>query len=1137
MTFNPLDYSVCYVKPQRLTEVNSWHEHIPFAFAIMQMVKPKIFIELGTHKGDSYCAFCQAVETLELDTACYAVDTWEGDEQSGLYGTEILENLRAYHDPLYGSFSRLIQSRFDLALDHFSDGSVDLLHIDGLHIYDAVKHDFDAWLPKMSTHGVILLHDINVREREFGVWRLWQDLKDRYPGFEFRHGNGLGVLAVGSEISKELMDFFDTGKQDTSGISRFFSSLGNNIALIEQLSVETGQINELTNANKAWAIQVTNLERIIGDKDGEITNLGQYTKNLERIIGDKDGEITNLQQYTKNLERIIGDKNGEITNLQQYTKNLENVISDRDAQITNLQQYTKNLETIIGNKDAHITNLTNTLQSMQESSVWKILTKFHQGFVEPALPMGTRRRGLYNLGFTSFRVLVNDGPSAFLFKIKEKLSGRTRDETNVPVVEIKMVPPQVPLSLMKKLTGKFTFPLDNLSEIRILTTTCKMRNADLELHVTNGEGIIIRKSRAKGYRILDNDYTSFNFKPIKDSKDKKISFHLISRGEPSAAVWYNESKMADDLQLFYEDKPLAGLIGFQAFGDIGLKSKYELWILKNEKNVAVKRKHDKEEVLNFECQPKISIIIPFDPSGAGITAAIESVINQIYENWELCIAFAPSQSDVRKNLESYTKKDARIKIRILTENRGISQNFNEALSLATGEFIGLLHAGDELSPDALYEVISTLQNNRTADLIYSDEDKIDSDGKRSDPFFKPDWTPDLFLSSMYTGNLVVYNKKIIDKTGGFREGYDGCQEYDLALRFIEKTDRIYHIPKILYHRRITLDTAPPAFGTDSEITAKKALNEYMKRNNIDGEVSEGLCTGSYNLKRKLLKTPLVSVIIPTKDNVVVLKRCIDSILQKTSYSNYEIIIVDNNSKEDKTYDYFRNIETIQNVKILKFEKKFNFSEINNFAVKNASGEILLFLNNDTEVITNDWMTAMLEHAQQNEVGAVGCKLLYPDNTIQHAGVILGINSISIPFENGVAEHAHKHFPKSDNGYFGRINVIQNFSAVTAACMMVRKEVFEAAGGFDEQNLKVSFNDIDLCLKIRELGYRIVYTPYAELYHYESLSRGYEDTQEKCEQSVREFRYMREKWGKIIDNGDPYYNPNLSLRYDDFRIKI
>ena len=1097
MTFNPLDYSVCYVKPQRLTDVNSWHEHIPFAFAIMQMVKPKIFVELGTHKGDSYCAFCQAVEALGLDTSCYAVDTWEGDEQSGHYGPEILEKLRAYHDPLYGSFSRLIQSRFDQALDHFSDGSIDLLHIDGLHIYGAVKHDFEAWLPKMSTHGVILLHDINVREKEFGVWLLWQDLKDRYPSFEFRHGNGLGVIAVGSEMPKELMDFFATGKQDTSRISRFFSALGNNIALSEQLRVETGQINELTSANQAWAVQVTNLEKIIGDKDGEITNLGQYTKHLEHVIGDKD------------------------------------------AQITNLEQYTKSLETIICHKDAHITNLTSTLQSMQESSVWKILTKFHHGFVEPALPLGTRRRRLYDLGFISLRVMVNDGPDAFLFKIKEKLGGRALNETNIPVVEIKMVSQQVPLSLMKKLTGKFTFPLDNLREIRILTTTGKRRNADLELHVTNSEGTIIRKSYAKGYRILDNGYTSFNFKPIQDSKDTVFSFHLISRREPSAAVWYNESNIGDDLQLFYDKKPLTGHIGFQAFGDSGLKSKYDQWILKNEHPVAAKPEYGKEEMLNFEYQPKISIIVPIDPSGVGITAIIKSVINQKYKNWELYIAVATSRPDVRNSFSAYTKKDARINIRILPENRETSRISNEALSLATGEYIGLLHVSDELSPDALYEVVSALQNNRTADMIYSDEDTIDTAEHRSDPFFKPDWSPDMFFSWMYTGNLVVYNKKIIDKIGGFREEYDGSQEYDLALRFIEKTDRIHHIPRILYHRRIVLDTAAPVLGTNNEacIAAKKALNEYMRRNTIEGEVSDGVWIGSYNLKRKLLKTPLVSVIIPTKDNVVVLKRCIDSILQKTSYTNYEIIIVDNNSKDKETYDYFRDLETIQNVKILKYEKEFNFSAINNFSVKNARGEILLFLNNDTEVITKDWMTAMLEHAQQSEVGAVGCKLLYQDNTIQHAGVILGINSISIPFENGVAEHAHKHFPKSNDGYFGRINVIQNFSAVTAACMMVRKEVFEAVGGFDEQNLKVSFNDIDLCLKIRERGYRIVYTPYAELYHYESLSRGYEDTQEKHEQSSREFRYMREKWGKVIDKGDPYYNPNLSLRYEDFRIKI
>jgi GT2 family glycosyltransferase len=758
--------------------------------------------------------------------------------------------------------------------------------------------------------------------------------------------------------------------------------------------------------------------------------------------------------------------------------------------------------------------------------------------VEPALPSGTRRRKAYDFGFISIRVLLNEGPNALLFKIKEKLVGQATHNVNIPVVEIKMEPPQVPLSLTQKLTGKFTFPLDNLNEIRILTTTENRRNADLDLLITTSEGRIIRKSRVKGYRIQEG-YTPFNFKPIRDSKDRSFSFQVLSRGDPSAAVWYNEVKSADDLQLFNDDRSLSGRIGFQAFADIELKSTYDLWILKNEQPFAINRDHDQEEILKCEYQPKISILIPTDQSNVGITATIASVIAQTYENWELCIAVSAMQTEVRNNLESYTKKDARIKTKVTTEDTGISPNFNDAFSLVSGEYAGILHAGDTLSPDALFEVVRALQTNRTADMMYSDEDTIDKNDQRSNPFFKPDWSPDLFLSWMYTGNFVMYKKTVIDTIGGFRAEYGEAQDYDLALRIIEKAGCIYHIPKILYHHRIALHAAAPASGTNhnASSTAKNALTDYMRRNALQGEVFEGLWTSSYNLKRKIVKNPLVSVIIPTRDNVVVLKRCIDSILQKTSYPEYEIMIVDNNSQERKTLAYFSELEANKNAKIVKYEKEFNFSAINNFAVKTASGTILLFLNNDTEVITPDWMTAMLEHAQQDDVGAVGCKLLYPDNTVQHAGVVLGINSISIPFENGVAEHVHKHFSTSNDGYFGRINSIQDFSAVTAACMMIRKEVFEAVGGFDEQNLKVSFNDIDLCLKVRERGYRIVYTPYAALYHYESLSRGYEDTQEKSEQSKREFRYMRRKWGSVIDKGDPYYNPNLSLRYADFRLKM
>ncbi len=743
---------------------------------------------------------------------------------------------------------------------------------------------------------------------------------------------------------------------------------------------------------------------------------------------------------------------------------------------------------------------------------------------------------MYDLGIISLRVFVNEGFDAFLYKLKERVREGVLYASNIPIVETKIVSPRVPLTLVKNLNCKFTFPSDNLSEIRILTTAYKSRKSEIELHMTEIDGQIIRKSRAKGYRIQDNDYTSFRFKPIKDSKDKTFFFKLMSIGEPSAAVWYNESNTLAELELSYDGKPLKGLISFQAFADIGIKSKYDVWMLKNETNAA-KLEHYKKEIISFEYQPKISIVTPvYNPDVAWIKAAIESVINQVYENWELCIADASTKKDVRKCLEAYAKKEARIKIKFLSENKGISGNSYEALSLATGEYIGLLDHDDELSPDALYEAVKYLQNNRSADIIYSDEDKIDIKGNRTDPFFKPDWSPDRFLSHMYTCHFGVYRKKIIDEIGGFREGYDGSQDYDLVLRFIEKTNCIHHIPKILYHWRIVPGSA--AGSNDAKkyafTAAKRAINDYLKRNNIQGEVGDGFLLGSYHVKRKLLKTPLISIIIPTKDNVKILKKCINSILKNTSYPNYEIIIVNNDSIEKMTYDYFKELKRTVCIKILDFKKDFNFSAINNFAVKSAAGEIILFLNNDTEVILKEWLSAMLEHAQRNEVGAVGCKLLYPDKTIQHAGVILGINYLD--GENIVAEHSPKYIPYNNHGYFGKACVIHNLSAVTAACMMLRKDVFEEVGGFDE-NLAIAYNDVDLCLKIREKGYLIVYTPYAQLYHYESQSSGYDGTEDKKERFLKEIKYIRKRWGEVIDKGDPYYNPNLTSDRVDFSIRI
>ena len=858
-------------------------------------------------------------------------------------------------------------------------------------------------------------------------------------------------------------------------------------------------------------------------------------KHIDVLSHNMDNSIQNLETFLNANNEQIEELNQSIQKKDAHIQNLETFLNANNEQIEELNQS-------IQSKDAHIQNLENMivesnmkLNDIYRSTTWQVLTKY-QHFVDSLLPHTTKRRHVYDLGIISIRIIVNDGFSAFLYKLKEKVRESTLDASKIALIQTNLNPPHIPLSLVKGLSSKFTFPTNNLNEIRILTATYQRKNSDLELHITNTEGQIIRKSSIKGHRIQDNEYTSFKFKPIKDSKEHTFIFKLISKGEPSAAVWHNESVTFPELALIYDDTPINGSIGFQVFANIGTKSRYDLWILKNEPTQA-KLKQYEEEIQNFEYQPKVSIVTPvYNPDVAWIEAALESVINQAYGNWELCLADASTKDDVKMVIEAYAKKDSRVKVKFLSENKGISGNSNEALSLATGEYIGLLDHDDELSPDALYEVVKHLQTNRDADMIYSDEDKIDLDGNRSNPFFKPDWSPDMFLSCMYTCHFGVYNKKIIDEIGGFREGYDGSQDYDLVLRFIEKTDSIHHIPKILYHWR----TAPGSTAYMANvknyayIAAKKAITDYMKRNNIEGEVLDGSWTGSYYLKRKILKKLLVSIIIPTKDNVDVLKRCIDSIIQKTNYSNYEIVIVNNKSNDNKTYDYFEEIETRNNVRILEYNEDFNFSAINNFAVQNSNGEVLVFLNDDTEIIVEGWLTAMLEHVQRSEVGVVGCKLLYPNNTIQHAGVILGITGT--PGEKAVAGHSHKHLPNTIHGYVGRVNVVHNLSAVTAACMMLRKDVFEEVGGFDE-NLSVAFNDVDLCLKIREKGYLIVYTPYAKLYHHESFSRGYEDTPEKQERFLGEIEYIREKWGKVIDDGDPYYNPNLTLEREDFSIRV
>lgn len=526
------------------------------------------------------------------------------------------------------------------------------------------------------------------------------------------------------------------------------------------------------------------------------------------------------------------------------------------------------------------------------------------------------------------------------------------------------------------------------------------------------------------------------------------------------------------------------------------KSISTLELTENEKDLVHKRCE------SFKYRPKISIIIPvWNTEEKWLKSAIDSVLNQIYDNWE----------------NAYRKNDSRIKVRFLSENLGVSGASNEAISLATGEFIGFLDHDDQLVPSALYEVVKLLNENSEADFIYSDEVLIDEGNKPQYVIYRPDFSLDYMLSHCYIVHFVAIKSDIIHKIKGFRKEFSISQDYDMFLRVLSETRKIYHIPKILYKWRQHESSAGHELNPKVRELSKKAIHDFLDREGIEGDVIDGRSFNFFRVKRKIIGYPKVTIIIPTKDQIDLLRRCIESIESKTSYRNYEIIIVDNKSQKIETLEYLKYLQTkYDNYKVIKFDDEFNYSRINNFAVNYATGDHLLFLNNDTECISSKWLEALLEHSQRKEVGCVGAKLIYPDRRIQHAGVVIGLI--------GLADHVYKFSSWNDIGYLGQLISIRNYSAVTAACMMVKKRTFEELKGFDE-NIKVGFGDIDFCLKAVEKGYLNVFTPYAELYHYESATRGKTPARDP---HPKDSLYFSRKWRGIIQKGDKYYNPNLPL---------
>ena len=679
------------------------------------------------------------------------------------------------------------------------------------------------------------------------------------------------------------------------------------------------------------------------------------------------------------------------------------------------------------------------------------------------------------------------------------------------------------LSFLGNLWKEITNRRIEISEVAAMATEFARLHKEIEWKLSKAEGQL---------KLISESYSSTIIRYIPPSLTLAVSelsstIGRITRSDRLSQLGidlYNTQKIIDDSRdLSIQNKLDPGIDDY-----VG----YDKWISLFDTIDDDDRYKIKSHIGKLDYQPLISVIMPvFNIDKEQLIEAIDSVRSQLYQNWELCIADdASTLPHVEEILNEYSNKDKRIKWVKRQINGNISEASNSALSLAAGEFIALMDHDDVLSENAFYEVFVEINKDKNVSIIYSDEDKVDENGHRFSPYFKSDWNKELFFCHNLISHLGIYRHSLVKSVGGFRPGYEGSQDYDLALRILAIIDEktIRHIPRILYHWRH--DSTKKSFSNDQLLrcvdAARRAKVDYFRSMGEDVQVAENRYIASWDrIIRKIpIPSPMVSIIIPTKNRVDLLSKCIDSILYKNDYPNVEIIIVDHESTDPITVKYLADLSNNSLVKIIPYAGEFNYSEMNNLAVKRCAGEIICLMNNDIEALDSSWLTEMVSVISRDDIGIVGAKLLYPSNEVQHAGVVTGIW--------GVAAHINKNIGSDTPGYFGSAILASEKTAVTAACMLIRKSIFIEVEGFDAENLAVAFNDVDLCLKVRQKGYKIIWTPFALLYHHESPSRGLDTEPEKIDRFNYEVYYMRRKWKGIIDN-DPYYNPNLSLVSDQF----
>jgi glycosyltransferase involved in cell wall biosynthesis len=1044
--------------------------------SLVAALRPKVLVELGTHAGDSYCALCQAVLEHNLSTRCYAFGTtWSGDGLPHKCGSSVLEDLRAHHDPLYGRFSCLRESARVDDTSSFADGSVDLLHIDGMHISEKVPGELSAWLPKLSEHAVVLLHATGDGDGGSRVARLWKELSGRHRSFEFEHGHGLGIVSVGAKPPEALLPLFDVTEEERAAIRTFFRDLGLRGAREnEQRSTAEHYIQRQARVEEQLARVERATEAVDLDLSELKAQLAQLRSGVQMAAQQAQGwgkRIRRLEEGVAFVTRAASDRLLALEAGSLLQRGVRQARSSLLRTVFELQP----------RSDQHVRSVDDQLEEWEATGgdpCFRLLSdrsRFPSGWALLDFAFDSEVRDhstLYldtGIGYSEHHAIRLPAPVEGHIRALVCLPLRIRAMRLDPVERL----------------GRFRLGALTVQEIGSV-------EAVLRLAAPIGKEVVRKPERIP--RTFWNAIKLFRSAGMRGVKEK-----LANRGRRPASL------------------------------------DYERWVDQFDSLDDEARSAIRQRIASLPCKPLLSVVMPtYETPEKWLRRAVESIQGQLYDNWELCIADDASRSrNVRATLEELSREDPRIRVKFRAENGHISAASNSALELVRGDFVVLLDHDDELPEQALYRVVEELNAHPDAGIVYSDEDKIDEDSQRFDPYFKPDWNPDLFYSHNLISHLGVYRTSLVREVGGFRKGFEGGQDYDLALRIIERVrpDQIRHIPHVLYHwRAIRGSTALSADQKSyAELAARKAIQDHFDRTGVDAVMEPGPAPGLHRAHYRLpAAPPLVSIIIPTRNGLRFLRRCVDSLRWKTSYRRYEIIIVDNQSDDRDTLKYLRNLEAERAARVIPYPHPFNYSAINNLAAREAKGALLAFLNNDLEVIAPDWLEEMVSHALRPEVGAVGARLLYANGTVQHAGIFLGIGP------DRVAGTPHRGIPRDSFGYFGRAHVLQAFSAVTAACMVTRRAVFEEVGGFDQQHLPVAYNDIDLCLRIRERGHRVVWTPYAELYHFESASRGSDLAPEKRDRFQREAQYMKERWGELLLN-DPFNSPNHSLDSDVFEL--